>query len=142
MNRALRMSIYGVMLVLFSFNAGLAQKRKKGHSKQHAKEHSIVGTATWYSSSFNGRKTASGEIFSQKKLTCATNKFKIGTWLRVENISNKKFIIVRVNDRMAAHPRKIIDLTRIAAVELGMIKKGCARVRIESLGTSKPAEAN
>lgn len=108
-----------------------AQKKEKGHV--------VVGTATWYSNSFNGRKTASGEIFSQKKLTCATNKFKIGTWLKVENIVTKKSVIVRVNDRMAAHPRKIIDLSRAAAVEIGIIRKGSARVKIENLGMRKPS---
>jgi rare lipoprotein A len=133
-NNTFKFSIYAFAFILFAINAASAQKR--------GKERFIVGTATWYSNSFNGHKTASGEPFSQKKMTCATNRFKIGTWLRVENISTKKFVIVRVNDRMAAHPRKIIDLTRAAAVELGIIGKGFARVRIENLGTSRPQNSN
>jgi rare lipoprotein A len=127
--------MYVFMLVLLAITSVSAQK------KERERERTIIGTATWYSNSFNGRKTASGEMFSQKKLTCATNKFRIGTWLRVENIATKKFVIVRVNDRMAPHPRKIIDLTRTAAVEIGIIGKGFCKVKIESLGMRKPPES-
>ncbi len=126
--------MYVFALAFWCSTSLFAQKKEK--------ERFIIGTATWYSNCFNGRRTANGEIFSQKKMTCATNKFKIGTWLRVENIATKKFVVVRVNDRMAPHPRKIIDLTRAAAVEIGIIGKGFARVRIENLGTSKPADDN
>lgn len=125
-----KLTIYVFAFVLLSSTALFAQKREKRLF--------ITGIATWYSNSFNGRKTANGERFSQKKLTCATNRFKIGTWLRVENIATKKFVVVRVNDHMAPHPRKIIDLSRIAAEEIGIIGKGFAKVRIENLGTSKP----
>lgn len=129
-----KLTIYACTLVLSSSNIVFAQKKEK--------ERIITGTATWYSNSFNGRKTASGEIFTQKKYTCATNRFKIGTWLKVEDLATGKSVLVRVNDRMASHPRKIIDLTRAAAEKIGIIKKGCAKVKIESMGRTKPEDAD
>jgi rare lipoprotein A len=57
------------------------------------------GSASYYSNSFQGLKTTSGEIFSQQKLTCASNVYPLGTWLRVTNLKNGKTVIVKVNEK-------------------------------------------
>lgn len=92
------------------------------------------GTASFYSRSLEGTKTSNDEIFRHSKLTAASNKFKLGTWLRVTNISNGKSIVVRVNDRM--HPKmakkgRIVDLSRIGAKKLDFINKGITKVKVE-----------
>ncbi len=99
-----------------------------------AKPKIYYGMASFYSKSLEGTKTSTDEIFSHKKLTCASNRFKLGTWLRVTNLSNSKSIIVRVNDRM--HPRmdkkgRIVDLSYLGAKKLNFIKKGVTRVKVE-----------
>jgi rare lipoprotein A len=97
------------------------------------------GTASYYNNSFIGKKTASGEIFSQEKLTCASNQYPIGTWLKVTNLRNGKSVIVKVNDRMHPRMNRVVDLTKVAAQELGMISSGLAKVEVENLGKSRPS---
>lgn len=92
------------------------------------------GTASFYSNKFNGRKTASGEIFSQKNLTAAHNSLPLGTWVKVTNMRNKRTVVVRVNDRLHPRNRRLIDLTRTAAGQLGYVKSGLTRVKLEILG--------
>lgn len=105
-----------------------------------AKNNTKKGVASFYSDFFNGRKTANGEVFSQNKLTCASNVYPIGTWLRVTHLKSGKSVIVRVNDRMHPRMRRIVDLSRLAAEQLGMIKSGVAEVMIENLGKQKPED--
>ncbi|MCU0374015.1 MAG: septal ring lytic transglycosylase RlpA family protein [Chitinophagaceae bacterium] len=97
-----------------------------------------TGKASFYSNSFQGRKTASGEIFSQSKLTCASNLYPLGTWLKITNKRNGKSVIVKVNDRMHPRMKRVVDLSKLAAEELGMIKSGVAEVQVESLGRKEP----
>lgn len=98
----------------------------------------FFGQASFYSDKFNGRKTASGEIFSQSKFTCASNMLTLGTWVKVTNLRNGKFAIVKVNDRLHPSMRRIVDLTRAAAAQLGFVSAGLARVKVEVLGKKKP----
>lgn len=97
-----------------------------------------TGIASWYSDSFNGKRTASGEIFSQKKLTCASNQYKMGTWLRVTNVKNGKSVVVKVNDRMSPRMKRIVDLSRAAAKQIGIIGSGLSKVSVEKLGSKQP----
>ncbi|MGX8249641.1 septal ring lytic transglycosylase RlpA family protein, partial [Escherichia coli] len=63
----------------------------------------VKGVASFYSKGLDGSKTATGEIFRNKKMTAASNNFKLNSWVRVTNLSNGKTVIVRINDRM--HPK-------------------------------------
>ncbi|MBI1780041.1 MAG: septal ring lytic transglycosylase RlpA family protein [Sphingobacteriales bacterium] len=98
------------------------------------------GTASFYSNKFEGRKTASGELFSQKKLTAAHNTLPLGTYIRVTNLRNKRSVVVKINDRLHAKNLRLVDLSRTAATQLGYIKSGLARVKVEVLGKTPPAE--
>ena len=94
----------------------------------------FLGIASFYSENLDGTETATGEIFRHNKLTAASNRFKLNTWLRVTRIKNGKSIIVRVNDRM--HPRmdrkgRIVDLTIRGAEKLGFIEIGITKVQVE-----------
>ena len=98
----------------------------------------LYGTASFYANKFAGRKTASGEIFSQNKMTAACNILPLGTWIKVTNLRNKRSIIVKTNDRLHAKTRRLIDLTRLAAKNLGFIHSGIIRVKVDVLGKKKP----
>jgi rare lipoprotein A len=89
------------------------------------------GTASYYGNEFHGRSTASGEVYDKTKLTCAHRELPFGTRVRVTNLSNKKSVIVRVNDRGPFVKGRIIDLSFAAAREIVMIKEGIIRVKIE-----------
>lgn len=94
---------------------------------------SRVGVASYYSDKYEGKKTSSGEIFSQDKLTAAHPTYSMGTIVRVKNLLNRKTVIVRINDRMTNLNGRIIDLSRKAAEELDMITQGITKVQVDVL---------
>ena len=98
----------------------------------------LYGTASFYSNSFNGKKTANGEIYSHKKMTAACNVLPLGTWIRVTNLRNGKSVVVKTNDRLHARMKRVVDLSREAAEKLGYVKSGLTRVRVEVIGKKKP----
>ena len=100
----------------------------------------LYGTASFYSNSFHGKKTASGEIFSQQKFTAACNVLPLGTWIKVTNLRNGKSVIVKTNDRLNARMTRVVDLSKAAADKLNYVKSGLTRVRVEVLGKNKPAK--
>ncbi len=100
----------------------------------------FYGQASFYSNKFNGRETANGEIFSQKKFTCACNVLPMGTWIKVTNLRNGKSAIVKINDRLHPKMRRIVDLTSAAAKKLGFTAAGLTRVKVEVYGKKKPDE--
>lgn len=100
-----------------------------------------TGIASFYSSRFQGRTTASGEVYDENKMTAAHNRLKFGTRIRVTNLHNGRSVIVRVNDRMHSRNPRLVDLSRAAAIQLGFIKRGLTRVRVERLpGPAKARE--
>lgn len=100
----------------------------------------IYGTASFYANSFNGKKTANGETFSQKKMTAACNLLPLGTWIRVTNLRNGRSVLVRTNDRLHTRMKRVVDLSRSAAEKLNYVKSGLTQVKVEVLGKKKPEE--
>lgn len=91
----------------------------------------ISGIAAYYADRFHGRKTASGEIYDKTKLTAAHKTLPFGTKVKVINLSNMKSVIVTINDRGPfGDRRRIIDLSRAAAIRLDMIRQGIIEVEI------------
>ena len=90
------------------------------------------GRASYYASRFHGRLTASGEIYDKTAMTAAHPSLPFDTQLCVTNLSNGRDITVRVNDRGPFVDRRIIDLSLAAAKELGMVRAGIARVKVET----------
>ena len=99
------------------------------------------GIASYYSDKFEGRKTYTDEIFSQKKLSAASNTLPMHTWVRITNLRNHRSVVLRVNDRMHPRNRRLIDLSRAAADKLDYAARGLTRVRIDVLGRKRPSEA-
>jgi rare lipoprotein A len=91
------------------------------------------GIASWYGKEFEGRPTASGEIFDSSKLTAAHPSLPFGTMLVVTNQHNNKKVTVRVNDRGPFVAARIVDISKAAAEQLDMIVTGTAPVLIESI---------
>ena len=89
------------------------------------------GVANFYGDQFQGKKTASGEVFDKDGLTAAHKKLPFGTKVKVTNVENGKSVIVTVNDRMAASNPAVIDVTPRAADDLGFAKSGKAKVKVE-----------
>lgn len=104
--------------------------------KEKKKSKVLYGVASYYHDMFNGRKTANGEIYDSKKFTAACNQLPLGTWIRVTNLSNNRSVIVKTNDRMHKRMTRIVDLSRAAAEELGYIKKGLTKVKVEVIEKS------
>jgi rare lipoprotein A len=117
--------------------AGVRSQSAKGRGKA-TRDPVQYGTASYYADKFEGRRTANGEIFHQDRLTAAHNALPLGTWIRVTNTRNNKSVIVKVNDRL--HPRnsRLVDLSKAAARQLGYLRGGLARVKVEVLGKKKP----
>lgn len=99
---------------------------------------SYTKVASWYSKGFEGKLTASGYIYNSNQLTCASNKHKFGTVLKVTNIDNNKSVKVVVTDR-GAFDRKYgrdIDLSKSAFSKIENVNKGLANVDIEVIDNS------
>ncbi|MBK9328042.1 MAG: septal ring lytic transglycosylase RlpA family protein [Sphingobacteriales bacterium] len=89
------------------------------------------GTASYYGVNFHGKPTASGEIYSQNKLTAAHKSLPLGTILKVTNAQNNKSVYVKVNDRGPFIKGRIVDVSTKAAELLGFRNKGTAYVKLE-----------
>jgi len=90
-----------------------------------------IGRADYFADDLEGNLTASGEPFSNDAMTAASREFPLGTRLRVTNLKTLRSVTVRVNDRGAFRPGFVVTVTRRAAEELGFVKAGSARVKVE-----------
>ena len=90
-----------------------------------------IGVSSYYGEQFHGRKTANGEVFNMYKLTAAHRVLALGTYVKVTNMQNGRWVEVKVNDRGPFIEGRILDLSFAAALELEMVKQGTAKVMIE-----------
>jgi rare lipoprotein A len=129
----------GVLLVLESASAS-AQAAKEGPADPPILDRQFGG-ATFYASYFDGRLTASGRLFDPDKAIAAHRSYPFGTVVRVTCLRNRRSVNVVIVDRgpYGKNQRKgaIIDLSRSAAEELGIISGGQARVKLEVLHWGK-----
>ncbi len=94
-----------------------------------------TGWASWYGPGFNGKQTASGEVYDMEAMTAAHRSLPFQTLVRVENLDNGAATEVRINDRGPFVRGRIIDLSRAAARRVEMLGSGTARVRITVVGS-------
>jgi rare lipoprotein A len=94
----------------------------------------IHGVASWYGGVFNGRKTASGEIFDMYAMTACHPSLPFGSIVRVVNRRNHRSVVVRITDRGdLVEEGRVIDLSYAAAEKLGMTWAGIAKVDLQVL---------
>lgn len=98
-----------------------------------ASSSTLEGAASWYGKDFAGNLTANGEIFNPQELTAAHRTLPFDTRVKVINLENDAYVIVRINDRGPYVHGRIIDLSRAAAAEINMVNAGVARVQLEIL---------
>jgi rare lipoprotein A len=89
-----------------------------------------TGKASFYADKFEGRKTSSGEVFKQNRLTAAHRTLPFGTKVKVVNLANGRSVKVTITDRGPFAPGRIIDVSKKAARKLGMVDAGVASVEI------------
>jgi rare lipoprotein A len=92
-----------------------------------------TGIASWYGRRFHGQRTSSGEVYDMYKMTAAHRTLPIPSYLRVTNVANGRSVVVRVNDRGPFLHDRLVDLSYTAALKLGFLGQGSARVEIESV---------
>ena len=90
--------------------------------------YTFTGDASYYGKGFDGKKTASGEIFDRNAMTCAHRSLPFGTKLKVVRVKTGASVVVRVNDRGPYAKRRVLDLSEAAGKELGLDKAGHAQV--------------
>jgi len=93
----------------------------------------IEGKASYYANLFQGKKTASGEIYNKQKYTAAHKTLPFGTKVRVVNQRNNRSVVVKINDRGPYVNNRIIDLSQIAARDIGLLSAGVANVKVNVL---------
>lgn len=89
------------------------------------------GIGSYYSDLFQGKPTASGELYDKDKLTAAHKTLPFGTLVKVTRLDNDKSVTVRVNDRGPFISGRIIELSREGANRIDLIKDGATRVKVE-----------
>lgn len=92
-----------------------------------------VVVTSWYGEKFRGRKTASGSRFDPDELTAAHMTLPFGTKLKVTSPRTKRSVVVTVTDRGPYHHKRQLDLSKGAAVKLGIQDHGVDTVVIERL---------
>ena len=121
-----------VLMLLLGLLAGCstAAVPPMGHS-------GTVGIASWYGGKFHGRRTASGAIFDQNAYTAAHRTLPFGTRVRVTNLANGRWINLVITDRGPFVRGRIIDVSRGAAAQLGFLRQGLTRVRVDVIQFGK-----
>ena len=90
-----------------------------------------VGTASWYGKDFEGKPTATDEPYDMHEFTAAHMTLPLGTWVKVTNLRNGNWVVVRINDRGPVVPGRIIDMSYGAARMLNFKGRGLAPVRLD-----------
>lgn len=94
-----------------------------------------LGMASFFATEMAGRRTANGETCDPATLTAAHRTLPFGTKLRVTNPANGKSVIVRINDRGPFARGRVIDLSKAAAAEIGLVQRGHGHVELHRLNS-------
>lgn len=130
MNKTLVSAALASLLILAGIDA-----QARTHSRQSGDAQ--AGMASYYHDRFHGRRTASGARYDKNSLSAAHKTLPLGTQVRVTDTRNGRSVVVRINDRGPYARGRVIDLSRAAAQEIGLTRKGVSPVKLEILGTSR-----
>ncbi len=135
----MRLTTTTILLLLLFLTPGCAGSRPPRSASEGFIQ---VGYASYYSNREQGRRTASGKAFNDRRLTAAHPTLPFGTRVRVTNLTNVRSVIVTITDRGPFRRNRVIDVTKRAAQELGFLRAGTTRVRLEvvSLPSSPDSE--
>jgi rare lipoprotein A len=99
-----------------------------------------TGIASWYGAPYHNRRGSNGEIYDMNAMTAAHRTLPLGSIVRVTSLDSDKSAIVRITDRGPFIEGRIIDLSQAAAKQLGLVRRGTGKVRVEVLRTPQPIE--
>ncbi len=142
-----RLAVYGAKQIMGPESGGDETPYKVGSPYQMAgvwyypkedPDYDQVGTASWYGPKFHGSLTANGETYDMDGMTAAHPTLPMPSWVRVTNLENGRSTILRINDRGPFKKNRLIDLSRAAARELNIMRKGTAHVRVTMIRTGGP----
>ncbi len=122
-NRWLAKTMLTVSLASFC-SAGLAK------SKHHEFFDGQTGIASYFSDKFHGKRTACGEPYNMNALTAAHASLPFGTLIHVVNLKNNQSVDVRINSRSHRANKRLLDLSKEAARQLGFLRAGIAMVKV------------
>lgn len=111
---------------------------KRYYVMESSKGFAEKGIASWYGTKFHGRRTSSGETYDMYAMTAAHKNLPLPTYVKVTNLNNGKYVIVKVNDRGPFHENRIIDLSYSAAIKLDIVKKGTGLVEVRAIQAGEP----
>jgi rare lipoprotein A len=114
--------------------------RAQIHRDAHGAGWEQSGQASWYGGWHNGRRTSSGSIFDDRKMTAAHATLPLGSKVRVTVQETGRSVVVVINDRQPDHYARIIDLSRGAASRIGLIDRGVAMVTLDAKHVDEPEE--
>jgi len=129
-NRWLAKTMLTISLASFC-SIGLAKTAKNEFSDGQ------TGVASYFHDKYHGQRTASGERYDKNDLTAAHATLPFGTMLHVVNLQNNQSVDVRVNARAHRSNRRLLDLSKQAAKELGFLQAGIAKVKITILSVGE-----
>ena len=125
-----RCKIVILMIALLLVTIGCSQGFRGKQQIDQTEGLRQVGLASYYASSLQGQKTASGEPYDRNSHTAAHRSLPFGTEVQVRNLKSGKMVTVRINDRGPFADDRIIDLSHVAAKDLGLLQQGVAKVEI------------
>ena len=106
---------------------------KKYYVRQDSTGFEESGIASWYGTKFHGHRTSSGETYDMYAMTAAHKTLPLPTYVSVRNLDNGNSVVVKVNDRGPFHENRVIDLSYVAALKLGIVKEGTGLVEIHAI---------
>lgn len=118
-----------------------ASKARKRTAKATKPGKVQIGTASWYGKRFHGRQTASGDTYDMFQFTAASRTLPLGTMVKVTNLRNGKWVIVKVNDRGPYVGHRVMDVSYGAAQMMGFRQRGLERVKLEVIDPQTVAMA-
>ncbi|WP_295430687.1 septal ring lytic transglycosylase RlpA family protein [uncultured Thiodictyon sp.] len=131
MKKTLIMSALAVPMLVASVEARASLYQEPAAISQ-------AGVASYYADRFHGRRTASGARYDRNGFSAAHRTLALGTEVRVTDIGSGDSVVVHINDRGPFARGRVIDLSRAAAAEIGLTRKGLSEVRLEVLNRSQP----
>lgn len=129
----MRLTITITILLLAGFSTAVSLNAQQYSGSSQSTE---TGIAIYYADYLHGRITAMGETYQRDAYTAAHPRHPKGTLLRVTRLDNGLSTVVRVNDRGPYNSNAIIDVSKVAAMDIGLVKDGRAQVRVEVIGQS------
>ncbi|MEZ0496262.1 septal ring lytic transglycosylase RlpA family protein [Sphingomonas sp. IW22] len=122
------LAVIGSGFALFVATPALAEEAASATESPSVIEKVGEGLASFFGREIAGNRTASGEKCDPDTLTAAHRTLPFGSLVRVTDALTGNSVIVRINDRGPFSGKRVIDLSKAAARELGIVGRGTARV--------------